>query len=92
MDTVKCSTLLVKLNESDLISEYSVRYVDVYMQQKLTYQEVFLKNGNFGKAARKDERAMETKRESIYDLGYVAIAMFCHQPKQFLGNLLMITT
>ena len=31
---------------------------------------------------------MVTKRESIYDLGYVAIAMFHHQPERFLGNLL----
>ena len=58
----------------------------------MPYQEVFLKNGNFGKAARKDERAMETKRESIYDLGYIGIAMFRHQPERFLGNLLMIAT
>ena len=40
-----------------------------------TYQEVFLKNGKFGKAARKNGRAMETKKESIYDLAYVPIAV-----------------
>ena len=46
----------------------------------VTYQEVFLKNGNSGAAAGKEERAIETERKYIqlYDLRYVAIAIFRH--------------
>ena len=40
-----------------------------------TYQEVFLKNRNSGAAAGKEERAIETSRGSIYDLGYVYFAI-----------------
>ena len=55
------------------------------------YQEVFSKTEILEKLLER-MREQETKRQSIYDLAYVAIAMFRHQSERFLGNLLMIAT
>ena len=56
---------------------YCIQLID-NVKTLVTYQEVFLKNGNSGAAARMEERVIETQRGNIYDLGYIAIAMFCH--------------
>ena len=73
--------------------EFSSSDRDFILLVYILYQEVFLKSKYSGKAARKEERAMETYIEWKYILpGYIAIAKFRHQLEQFLGNLLMIAT
>ena len=51
-----------------------------------TSYHIRLKNGNSGAAARKEEREQWRHKEEVY-LGYVAIAMFCHQPELIFGKL-----